>query len=360
MRKHLSVVLFLLFFLFQIQAGTAATLKILLVDDDNYSSPDHLPLIEQAITDAGYSYDLFNAQDSARSPDAALMSKYNLVFWYNANDGVGGYFWSGKDTVNTEIVNYLNNGGWMWIMGNDIIYDMYGGAPDTFQVGDVLYDYFGLQSYDAQSKKDDGGKGVPLLYLDKENAPQGMFAVDTLSWKYSALWYVDALTPVEGARVIYRMGPDDYALAGSPTMISYQTADFLTVTSAFNPRQFKENNHYCMLHLFLADGLNWMQNQVLTTIGEAASAVPRDFTVYQNFPNPFNPTTSVPIALPSAGKVQLTLYNVLGQKVWQQNYRLNAGMHLLVVNGQNLASGVYFYKVKFKDAVLTRKMILLK
>ena len=116
-------------------------ISILLVDDDNYSSPDHIGSIENAITEAGYSYTLFNAQDSAASPTKDTMDNYDLVFWYNANDGVGGYIWDGTDTDNTELINYLDGGGMLWAMGNDIIYDRYGGAPDDFKSGDFLFDY---------------------------------------------------------------------------------------------------------------------------------------------------------------------------------------------------------------------------
>ncbi len=337
--------------------------KILVVFDDNATS--HADVIRDVMDHMNLGYDAFECGNDgsgypAQIPTIDQLQDYDIVFWFTGNDGKRLALWNGHDSLNTALQQYLDNGGKLWLAGNDFLYDVYGGAPDTFQTGDFVYDYLGISSYDAQSKKDDGGAGVPLLYLDKQSAPQGMFDVDTLSWKYSSLWYVDALTPVEGAKVIYRMGPDDYALAGSPAMISYHTADFLTVTSAFNPRQFKQDNNYCMLHVFLAEGLNWMQNQILTAIDTKTTAIPGNFTIYQNFPNPFNPTTSVPVALPSAGKVQLTLYNVLGQKVFQRDYRLSAGMHLLVVNGQNLASGVYFYKVKFKNQVLTRKMVLLK
>ena len=336
---------------------------ILVVFDDNSTS--HADVIRDVLDHLNLGYDEFECGNDGSGypqqiPTFDHLKDYDMVFWFTGNDGKRLAFWNGHDSVNTDLEQYLNNGGKLWLAGNDFLYDVYGGAPDTFQTGDFVYDYLGISSYDAQSKKDDGGKGVPLLYLDKTSAPAGMFALDTLKWKYSGLWYADAVTPVEGATVVYRMGPDDYALAGSPAMIYYHTADFLTVTSTFNPRQFKESNHYAMLHVFLFDGLNWMQNQILTDIENQSATVPANFAIHQNYPNPFNPTTAIPVELPAAGKVQLIVYNVLGQKVLQHSYRLSAGRHLLRVNGMNLASGIYYYQVKFKNTRLTKKMMLLK
>jgi hypothetical protein len=86
-----------------------------------------------------------------------------------------------------------------------------------------------------------------------------------------------------------------------------------------------------------------------------------------NYPNPFNPTTNICFNLPKAGKVELSIYNIKGQKVKSLiKEELEAGSHICEWNGKDAsnkqtASGVYFYQLKVgSKKVLTNKMLLLK
>ncbi len=86
-----------------------------------------------------------------------------------------------------------------------------------------------------------------------------------------------------------------------------------------------------------------------------------DFELYQNYPNPFNPNTNISFSIPKAQNVKLEIYNSLGQKVLELlNQEMNAGLHKLNFDGSNLSSGIYFYTLKCKDFIRTKKMILLK
>ena len=85
-----------------------------------------------------------------------------------------------------------------------------------------------------------------------------------------------------------------------------------------------------------------------------------------NYPNPFNPTTTISFSIPNDGKVNLEVFNAKGQKVKTLvNERKAAGSHSIVWNGTDsrgntLNSGVYFYKIKSDRFTSTKKMILLK
>lgn len=96
------------------------------------------------------------------------------------------------------------------------------------------------------------------------------------------------------------------------------------------------------------------------------AALPKEFALMQNVPNPFNPSTMVSFALPVASKVNLSVYNVLGQhvKVLVDN-EMNAGVHSVTWDGtdnsgRTVASGVYFYKLRAADFTATKKMMMLK
>jgi hypothetical protein len=94
--------------------------------------------------------------------------------------------------------------------------------------------------------------------------------------------------------------------------------------------------------------------------------LPEGFALGQNYPNPFNPGTQMEYSLPEAGYMELTVFNVLGQKVAviAGGYQA-AGSHTAVWDGTDesgaaVTSGVYFYRLTQGDLSETRKMVLLK
>ncbi|HHM02621.1 MAG TPA: T9SS type A sorting domain-containing protein, partial [Caldithrix abyssi] len=103
----------------------------------------------------------------------------------------------------------------------------------------------------------------------------------------------------------------------------------------------------------------------LTSIGHTPD-VPTVYQLDQNYPNPFNPSTTIRFTVPVAGKVTLTVYNVAGQKIATLiNGNVTAGSHTRVWNGKDnagnqVASGVYFYKLTAEKFSATEKMILMK
>lgn len=85
-----------------------------------------------------------------------------------------------------------------------------------------------------------------------------------------------------------------------------------------------------------------------------------DFTT-GNYPNPFNPSTTISYTLPEAGKVLIKVFDVLGREVTTLvNESTTAGKHNVVWDGSNYASGIYFYSITFKGETLNKKMLLIK
>lgn len=94
-------------------------------------------------------------------------------------------------------------------------------------------------------------------------------------------------------------------------------------------------------------------------------AVVRDYSLEQNFPNPFNPSTIITYSLPVAGFVNLTVYNLLGSEVAVLvNENKEAGIHTVEFSTEklsnNLGSGVYIYTIRSGNFVQTRKMVIIK
>jgi hypothetical protein len=93
---------------------------------------------------------------------------------------------------------------------------------------------------------------------------------------------------------------------------------------------------------------------------------PKTFTLFQNMPNPFNPETQISYNLTKDSQVSVTIYNLLGQKVKTlfEGYQ-STGIQTLIWNGRNdqgeqLSSGIYFYRLQADNIVETKKMTLMK
>jgi hypothetical protein len=100
---------------------------------------------------------------------------------------------------------------------------------------------------------------------------------------------------------------------------------------------------------------------ITTFIYKEANVVPAQYKLDQNYPNPFNPTTTINYSIPSAGRVTLKIYNLLGQEVEALvDLQQNAGAYKVVFNASRFASGVYFYQLKAGQYVSVKKMLLLK
>jgi len=94
---------------------------------------------------------------------------------------------------------------------------------------------------------------------------------------------------------------------------------------------------------------------------DGAKNIEPAYVLNQNYPNPFNPTTQIEFNIPNSDKVDLTVFNNLGEKVITLvNKELLSGNYSVNFNASNLASGIYYYKLTAGNFVSTKKMILLK
>lgn len=203
--------------------------KVLFVNDNSVFQ-SNTDTVLYALTQAGATYDIFDARDSLRSPSILELTAYDLVIWYCSTDGVGNYLWDGTDSDNTSLMAYLEGGGKLWLMGNDFMYDRYS-TPHTFMEGDFAYDYLGIWEYSAQSYGDDGNLGVEELDL----AIDGFSSVSTIRWVFPTAWWIDACSPTLTAASLYEMGPDSYSLAGFSSAIWYPHPNHPALTFFFDP-----------------------------------------------------------------------------------------------------------------------------
>ncbi len=109
------------------------------------------------------------------------------------------------------------------------------------------------------------------------------------------------------------------------------------------------------------------QTDVLVGIGEAPNpSVAKEFKLYHNYPNPFNPSTTIRYRLSAAGSVKVTVFDLLGRKIITLIQKpQTAGEHTVRWNGKNnrgalVASGIYIYQLQAGEHTARKKMILLR
>ncbi|MBK9225625.1 MAG: T9SS type A sorting domain-containing protein [Ignavibacteria bacterium] len=96
-------------------------------------------------------------------------------------------------------------------------------------------------------------------------------------------------------------------------------------------------------------------------INQISSTVPEDFSLYANYPNPFNPKTIIKFDIARSSLVTLKIYNLLGEEVKTLVDRnLNAGTYTTDFDASSLSSGVYFYRLETEGFTNTRRMMLVK
>jgi hypothetical protein len=94
---------------------------------------------------------------------------------------------------------------------------------------------------------------------------------------------------------------------------------------------------------------------------EDQSELPKKYALYSAYPNPFNPTTTIGFDLPGQSYVTLKVYSVLGEEVSTLiTKQMNPGRHKYIWNAENLASGIYFYRINANEFSMVKKIILLR
>jgi hypothetical protein len=179
---------------------------------------------------------------------------------------------------------------------------------------------------------------------------------------------------VYGKLLLADIDKTDYTLKLNNLLTSYTNSGIKDLI------YFKKFKHY-FLEMHSLDSARIVSNQMMTLFPESpltketkyllgdnifqkinghSKLVPLSFFI-GNYPNPFNPTTTIRYSLPMAEKVNISVYDILGRKVKELvNEEKEAGRYEIQFNAINLSSGCYFYRIITKDFVKTMKMMVVK
>ncbi len=274
-----------------------------------------------------------------------------------------------KETVNGwYIVDTLN----VWEASSRI--NIFGGVPQGHFADGDNYQIFRLKTYDAgkpsyvEFERKIPKTKTPIGFIWFSGlvkvSPEAGYARYLFSIGNSSGWY-DMEQPYQfrGGEPFVLIESEGYFRTAVPDSIdririrvypapySGNVVRFMELGFDFL-RGIKENGDYFLLDPF----------EDTTVVGvEDEPSLPKSFHLSQNYPNPFNPQTSIRYTVLSSKYVNLTVYNVLGQKVKTLvDEEKFPGEYTISFDGSNLSSGIYFYRLTAGQYTETKKMILQK
>jgi hypothetical protein len=111
----------------------------------------------------------------------------------------------------------------------------------------------------------------------------------------------------------------------------------------------------------LSNALAWLNGITSVDHDLPGLNTPKVYSLHQNFPNPFNPKTTIQYSISNGGLVSIKVYNVLGEEIASLVNRNQApGFYEVIFDGNSLPSGIYYYQLMINDFIGTKKLVLLK
>jgi len=341
--------LLLLITLFVGAAVYAQDISILLVDDSD-DAFENTANIEAGLSNNSIAYDLFDAVGSTASPSIEELRNYDLVIWHTSVDLDNLHLWNELDEDNGNLELYLEEGGNLWLIGLDFLYDRYNIPQDTFQTGDFVYDHLGIASYDAQSYGDDDNFGLPLVRPAEDQPIMGLVEIN---WIYPTLWWADVVTPREEASTIFVMGHDNYVFLGETAALWYDNGTSKALTFTFD--------------LALANSQELIDTTVGSIVGFFAEQITDVEQILGNstkvslYPNPTNQLAQLSFELSEAAQVEIDVVNMNGQSVASicTTQTLAAGLHQFNwTPAPQVPDGLYQIRIRVNDELYTKAIAL--
>ncbi len=328
--------------------------EILLVND-NANGTDRYKVLDTILNNLNYTHTIYNTVATGDFPDLSTLESFDVVMWYTGNDGDGLKLWDVSDTndykFNQPLIQYLDNGGKVWLQGLDFFYDIYGSAPDFFVDGQFIYDYMGVASYAAQSYADDGNMGVAQLDVVPGNP---VCSFTPIQWAYSTMWFVDALEISPYADGVYTLGPegyifDEYFAGVFNHYIDSKILTFTFETARLDSYSSAEDLFYQVLEFFK------------TYVSTEENIINEQSTLVQVYPNPVSDIAIFSNTLGQAANVSISIMDIAGRQVFFKDYGIQqAGENKIEISVKNsrLQTGIYTFVLRIDNMPMTGKLII--
>ncbi len=290
---------------------------------------------DMAIDGSGFIYVTGGSSGSTSSNDYVTI-KYNASGqeqWNARFNGTG----NDNDIASSLVVSSAGN---VYVTGSSI------GVGSATDYATVLYNSSGQQQwvmrYNGLNNTSDDASSIAIdgsgyAYVTGASNSGGT-NLDYLTLKYSAggqmMWEQRYNGPANGVDAALSICVDSYGnihVTGN-SMGSNSSSDYATVTYPF-----------------------------VTAIEPVSSEIPKEYKLYDNYPNPFNPSTKIKFDLPKDSYVKLSFYDVTGKTVAVPvNGNISAGSYVYDFTPKDLASGVYLFRIDAGGFSDVRKMVLVK
>ncbi|MDP7654014.1 MAG: FlgD immunoglobulin-like domain containing protein [Candidatus Marinimicrobia bacterium] len=336
-------------------AGTGAQILYMFEGYAGYESygPAAADSILKANLDAvGVGYDHWDVVANGLADNGTVTSNYEGVLYAGAYDW---HLWP-EASADHPLTAYVDGGGYLLYSSEEVLGEYTNWEDIAFAPGHFVYDVLGVEwvgndyNYAAVAAYDDGGAGLI------DGLSDSAIYLDSLMFPLTGVSMADLCDPVgygtEDMRPPLFLGlyaPPNGYYAGSLN----GTSAFL----AFIMAQMPDDQQQILLG-------NWVD---ILSIDNDVDGLPLEFTLNQNYPNPFNPTTTLSFAIPMDSKVDLVVYNLLGQEVTRifDHKLMRAGAHEIVWDGKDelgnsVGTGLYVYRLNAAGKSAAQKMMLLK
>ncbi|MGB9561887.1 MAG: hypothetical protein ACPL6C_03650, partial [bacterium] len=294
--------------------GIAPPATILIVDWDdgdtlaNGGTTEESALIVELLNSIGVTDILVTAQNEHLDRFELTPANYNAVFIITGAYPQRGYF---SDADFNKLSAYLDGGGKIYAEGVDFGWICVDASAVGSEASMAFWEYF-RTNWDADGQPASTGN-VQSLETNPGWSYFGRTFNITYEYQSMADHYVDEISS-NGATPIMRSqeGIVRMTAFAAPGTRGYKTVESAVYIGAMDTGLPPENNHRARI---LGSILNFF-GIPNTAVYEKAASLPHSLELYQNYPNPFNSTTTVEFAIPTSGELELSVYNVLGEKVY--------------------------------------------
>jgi len=354
--------------------------QILLVGDGDVSK-QRAGYYEDLLDRLGYSYEpTWFAEESKGIDSSVVCNQWDAIIWF----GWGCGNLPRPDGLEDDhlLIRYLDGGGKLFLADQDYFWrrGIESGVEVSFEPGEFAYDYLGVQSCVSDPNMQDTiSLGDTTFYgVNVDDPVSGDFVADPVELHPTCVGVANwaDYTQATGQGVNIFKGSESGEHSGT------RLADAEGFKTVFLPWCFGAIVDCADTSTLTLQADTLMQNILHDWFGltgvEAIKHrfVPHSFSLSQNHPNPFNPTTliryhlpAISSAVPSTGQrsaVSLSIYNILGREVRiLVDEEQPAGYYRVVWDGKDkdgnpLSSGIYFYQLRARDYTGIKKMVLLK
>ena len=323
--------------------------NVLLVDDDN--GADYENFFYQPLSLAKIYIDNWEVINQGIPSFTEVLQKYQTVIWFTGDDRTS--------TLTSEeqqaLAQYVDSGGNLLLTGQDIGFDLVGDGTvdDSLFFANYLHAEYIADT--VQSTKLIGVPNDPIgnslfIYLDpKPDAANNQTSPSAISPINGAVAFLKYIPQMSLGAIRYR----DENNESGVVFLSFGFEGISGPYSDSAPTLIKR----------ILDWLNRSGTNVSTKVRES---LPQSYSLEQNYPNPFNPTTTIYFQIPQNDHVEISIYNLLGQKIKELvNKNFSAGVHKITWDGttqlnRQVSSGIYIYKIKTQSFNSSKKMILMR